>query len=69
MPYFLSEDFTLVDCTIIPLLWRLPLWKIDIPASAKGLHDYSERVFARETFIASLTESEREIRTQTVDDE
>jgi stringent starvation protein A len=68
MPYFLSEDFTLVDCTIIPLLWRLPLWKIEIPASAKGIHDYSERVFSRESFLASLTESEREIRTQSTEE-
>ena len=61
-PYFLSEDFTLVDCTIAPLLWRLPLWGIEIPASVKGIHDYCERVFSRESFKASLTESEIEIR-------
>ncbi len=62
MPYFLSEEFTLVDCIIGPLLWRLPLWGIQIPASVKGVHDYAERVFSQEAFQASLTDSEREIR-------
>lgn len=60
--YFLSEDFTLVDCSIGALLWRLPMYGIEIPASAQGIHNYMERVFARESFQASLTESEREIR-------
>lgn len=62
MPFFLSEEFTLVDCIIGPLLWRLPLWGIQIPASVKGVHDYAERIFSQEAFVASLTDSEREIR-------
>jgi stringent starvation protein A len=62
MTYFLSDDFTLVDCCIGPLLWRLPEYGVDLPKKAKGIHEYAERVFARDTFQASLTESEREIR-------
>ena len=62
MPYFLSEEFTLVDCIIGPLLWRLPLWGIEIPESVKGVHEYAERVFSQESFKAGLTDSEREIR-------
>ena len=62
MPYFLSEEFTLVDCIIGPLLWRLPLWGIEIPDSVKGVHEYAERVFSDDSFLASLTDSEREIR-------
>lgn len=61
-PYFLSEDFTLIDCTIGPLLWRFPMYGIDLPDSAQGLYDYMDRVFERESFQASLTDSEREIR-------
>ncbi len=61
-PYFLSEEFTLVDCCLAPLLWRLPEFDIDIPAKVKGLHAYMERVFERDSFQASLSESEREIR-------
>lgn len=61
-PYFLSQDFTLVDCIIAPLLWRLPLYGIDIPANVKAIHQYQDRVFSRDAFQASLSEAEREIR-------
>lgn len=62
MPYFLSEEFTLVDCIIAPLLWRLPSLKIELPKQAKAIFEYADRLFSRESFQASLTESEREIR-------
>lgn len=62
MDYFLSEEFTLVDCRIAPLLWRLPSLGITLPASAKAIFQYEKRVFERESFQASLTESERELR-------
>ena len=61
-PYFLSDDFTLVDCCLAPILWRLPLLGIDLPRSAKSIQQYAERVFARESFQVSLSEAEREIR-------
>lgn len=61
-PYFLSDDFTLVDCVLAPLLWRLPQLGIEIPKTAKALFKYESRVFGRESFRASLTESERELR-------
>jgi RNA polymerase-associated protein len=60
--FFMSDDFTLVDCLIAPLLWRLPVLGVDIPASAKGLHEYASRLFARESFTQSLSEAEREMR-------
>lgn len=59
--YFLSDEFTLVDCRIAPLLWRLSMLKITLPASAKSLVKYQSRVFARDSFQASLTEVEREM--------
>jgi len=61
-PYFLSDDFTLVDCVIAPLLWRLPHLGIDISKASKPLSKYESRVFKREAFQASLTEPERELR-------
>ena len=62
MPYFLSNDLTLVDCCIAPLLWRLPELGITLSARAKPVLDYANRVFQHEAFQASLTEAEREIR-------
>ena len=62
MPFFLSEDYTLVDATIAPLLWRLPALGIELPAEAKAVVDYAERIFSREAFQLSLTEAETEMR-------
>ncbi|MCU7842459.1 MAG: glutathione S-transferase N-terminal domain-containing protein [Candidatus Thiodiazotropha sp. (ex Monitilora ramsayi)] len=61
-PFFMSDEFTLVDCAIAPLLWRLPELGVDIPASAKGLHSYAKLLFERESFQQSLSEPEREMR-------
>ncbi len=61
-PFFMSDEFSLVDCAIAPLLWRLPEMGIEIPASAKGLHEYSKRLFEKESFIKSLSEAEQEMR-------
>jgi RNA polymerase-associated protein len=61
-PYFLSEEFSLVDCYVAPLLWRLPYYKIDLPKQAQPVLDYADRIFRRESFKLSLTEPEREMR-------
>jgi RNA polymerase-associated protein len=62
MKYFLSEDFSMVDCYLAPLLWRLPALGIELPNSATAIKKYAARVFQRESFQASLTEAERELR-------
>ena len=61
-PYFLSEDFSLVDCCLLPILWRLPLLGIELPRPAKPLLDYMERAFVRDSFRASLSDVERDMR-------
>ncbi|MDJ0807117.1 MAG: glutathione S-transferase N-terminal domain-containing protein [Gammaproteobacteria bacterium] len=61
-PFFMSDEFTLVDCSIAPLLWRLPELGVEIPVSVKGLHGYAARLFERESFVQSLTEAEQEMR-------
>lgn len=61
-PYFLSEELSLVDCCLLPILWRLPLLGVELPRPAKPLLDYMERQFAREGFQASLSTVEREMR-------
>jgi RNA polymerase-associated protein len=60
-PYFLSDEFTLVDASIAPILWRLKHYRIELPAQAKPVMQYAERMFARESFQASLTEAEKEM--------
>ncbi|KKL47227.1 hypothetical protein LCGC14_2337630, partial [marine sediment metagenome] len=62
-PYFMSEEFSLVDCYLAPLLWRLPELGIELTgAGSKEMKEYMIRLFERESFQASLTETEREIR-------
>jgi RNA polymerase-associated protein len=62
-PYFLSEEFSLVDCSLAALLWRLPLLEIQLSkATAKPILDYADRLFRRESFIQSLSDAEREMR-------
>jgi len=60
-PYFLSEEFSLVDCTLAPLLWRLPSVGIELPPEAQAIRTYAQRIFAREAFQKSLSEQEREM--------
>ena len=63
MPFFMSEEFTLVDCCLAPMFWRLPQLDITLPNNrqTKPLHAYLERLFERESFQESLTDLEREI--------
>ncbi|MEH6470732.1 MAG: glutathione S-transferase N-terminal domain-containing protein [Halopseudomonas sp.] len=60
-PYFMSEEFTLVDCCLAPVLWRLPMLGVDLPAQAKPLLEYMDRLFERESFQESLSEAEKEM--------
>ncbi|MNM47896.1 Stringent starvation protein A [compost metagenome] len=59
---FMSDEQSLVDCCLLPILWRLPVLGIELPRQAKPLLDYMERQFAREPFQASLSSVEREMR-------
>ncbi|AUB81545.1 glutathione S-transferase N-terminal domain-containing protein [Candidatus Thiodictyon syntrophicum] len=62
-PFFMSDEFSLVDCCVAPLLWRLPALAIEIPEQAKAVRNYMTRIFAWEAFRSSLTEAERELVT------
>lgn len=62
MPYFISEEFSLIDCCIAPLLWRLPKLGVKLPPQAQAILNYAERLFQRDSFQASLTDAERMMR-------
>ncbi len=62
-PFFMYDEFTLVDCCVAPILWRLKCVDINLPErSTKPLQKYMQTIFERETFRTSLTESELEMR-------
>ena len=62
--YFMSDEFSLVDCCIAPILWRLPLIGIELQkdAKTKPVYEYMQRVFTKSCFTDSLSELEKEIR-------
>jgi RNA polymerase-associated protein len=61
--FFLNDEFTLVDASISPVLWRLPVLGIELNGNAaQPIRKYMDRIFATRSFRESLTEAEREMR-------
>jgi RNA polymerase-associated protein len=61
--FFMSDEFTLVDCCVTPILWRLPALDIKLPErSIRPMQKYMQNMFERDSFRASLTEAELEMR-------
>lgn len=61
--FFLSDEFSLVDASIAPVLWRLPAYGIELTGSASApIRKYMDDIFSRRSFRESLTELELEIR-------
>ena len=60
--YLLGEEFTLLDVSLAPVLWRLDHYGIELPRTAAPLMTYGERLFSRPAFIDSMTPSERVMR-------
>jgi RNA polymerase-associated protein len=62
-PFFMNEEFTLVDCCVAPILWRLKVVDITLPErTARPLLKYMQTMFDRESFRLSLTEAEIEMQ-------
>lgn len=57
--YLIDSEFSLLDAALAPLLWRLEHYKISLPAQAKPLSTYAQRVFSRPAFGESLTSIEK----------
>jgi RNA polymerase-associated protein len=60
-PYFMSDEYSLIDCLLAPLLWRIDHYGVKLPASAKILNQYAESLFEREAFKISLSDAESEL--------
>jgi RNA polymerase-associated protein len=62
-PYFMNEEFSLVDCCVAPILWRLKEVDITLPEkSTRPMHRYMQNMFERDAFRSSLTETEIEMQ-------
>lgn len=52
--YFMSDEFSIVDCTLASILYRLPELGIQLPEKAQSIKNYAKRIFDRESFITSI---------------
>ncbi len=60
-PYFMSDEFTLVDCCVAPILWRLPMLEVELPKKkCAHLMTYADRLYKRASFQASLSRLDAE---------
>jgi RNA polymerase-associated protein len=60
-PFFLGDEFSIVDATILPILWRMKRYEIDLPPQAQALARYAAAMQARPAFRASLSDVEIEM--------
>lgn len=62
-PFLLHDELSLADCALVPLLWRLPAYDINLTSKqAPKVNQYMDRMFRRDSFQRSLTEVERLVR-------
>jgi len=59
--FMLSDELSLVDCTLAPLFWRLPVYGIDLGKPGSSVQGYIQRLISRRSFRVSLTRAEREM--------
>jgi len=59
--FLMSDELSLVDCTLAPLFWRLPVYGIDLGKAGTSIQAYIQRLISRKSFKASLTRAEREM--------
>lgn len=62
-PFFMSEEFTLIDCCIASLLWRLHCLGVKLNSLPSSIRNYEERLFKRPSFKATLNEIEFGVKT------
>lgn len=59
--YFMTDEYSLIDCALSPLLWRLPHVGIELNSLGKATYNYARRVFARDAFQDSLSKAEKDM--------
>lgn len=61
--FLMSDSLSLLDCVVLPVLWRLQHYGINLPEQAsKNIRDYALRMFEREGFKNALSDYEKELR-------
>jgi RNA polymerase-associated protein len=65
-PFFMSDELGLVDCAVVPILWRLSALGIELPLQARAIKQYATRMFLREAFRRSLSGLEEEMHVSVI---
>lgn len=60
--YLLGDMFSMLDVALVPLIWRLDYFGIELPNHVSPLMKYAERIFSRPAYIEALTPSEKVMR-------
>ena len=60
-PFFLSDDYSILDATLAPLLMRFKHYGVRLPESASAVSDYANKIFSRSAFQVSLSDAERDM--------
>lgn len=59
-PYFMAENFGILDCMLAPIFLRLKAMGIELPKQhCRPIHLYCQRIFSRPAFVKSLTMQEK----------
>jgi len=59
--YVLSDELSLVDCSLGPLLWRLSSYGVKLGKPGASVEAYAHRIFSKASFKSSLTQAERDL--------
>jgi RNA polymerase-associated protein len=59
--YVLSDELSLVDCSLGPLLWRLSSYGVKLGRPGASVEAYAHRIFSKASFKSSLTQAERDL--------
>jgi len=59
-PYFMSENFTILDCMLAPIFIRLKSMGVELPRQhCRPILLYCQRIFSRPAFVKSMTQQEK----------
>ena len=62
MEYFASVSFSLLDACLLPILWRLSYYEVEVKKTWGPMMKYAETQFNRKSFLDSLTATERSMK-------
>ena len=57
--YLIGSEISLLDCCILPILWRLESLEIELPKAAATIQRYMDFHFSKDYFRKSLSKQEQ----------